>query len=78
MSVGGGPATGVNVLNSTTIAATTPAHAGGVVNIIVTNTDGQSGTLTAGFTYVLPAPTVSRGMAPISEKLNDRWYGDHD
>jgi hypothetical protein len=65
VSLGGGPATGVNVLNGTTITATTPAHAAGPVNIVVTNTDGQSGTLTAGFTYVLPAPTVA-SVTPIS------------
>ena len=59
VTVGGSPATGVTVVNGTTIAATTPAHAAGAVNITVTNTDGQSSTLTSGFTYVLPAPTVS-------------------
>jgi glucose/arabinose dehydrogenase len=41
----------VVVVNSTTITATTGAHAAGTVNVVVTNTDTQSGTLTNGFTY---------------------------
>jgi hypothetical protein len=47
-------ATNVNVVNTTTITATTPAHAAGAVNVIVTNTSGQSGTLSNGFTYTSP------------------------
>ena len=65
VSLGGSPATGVTVVNGTTIAATTPAHAAGAVNITVTNTDGQIGTLAAGFTYVLPAPTVSNASPNV-------------
>ena len=34
-----------------TITATTPAHAAGAVNVVVTNSNGQSGTLTNGYTY---------------------------
>lgn len=44
-------ATNVNVVSSTSITATTPAHAAGPVNVVVTNTNGQSGTLTSGFSY---------------------------
>jgi plastocyanin len=51
-------ATNVNV-TSTSITATTPAHAVGKVDVIVTNSDGQSATLTQGFTYALPAPTIT-------------------
>ena len=58
VTLGSTAATGVTVVNSTTITATTPAHAAGPVSLTVTNTDGQNGTRTAGFTYVLPAPTV--------------------
>jgi len=39
------------VASSTSITATTPAHAAGTVNVVVTNTDGQSGTLTNGFSF---------------------------
>src|SRR5206468_3301544 len=51
VSLGGTAATGVTVVNSTTITATTPAHAAGPVNVVVTNTDAQSGTLANGYTY---------------------------
>jgi hypothetical protein len=68
VSVGGSAATGVTVVNSTSITATTPAHAAGTVNVIVTNSDTQSGTLTQGFTYTTvsnPAPTLT-GISPAS------------
>ncbi len=49
------------MVNSTSITATTAAHAAGTVSVVVTNTDAQSGTLTNGYTYTTtnPAPTVS-------------------
>ncbi len=61
VKLGGTAATGVTVVNSTSITATTAAHAAGAVSVVVTNTDTQSGTLTNGYTYtgVNPAPTVS-------------------
>jgi hypothetical protein len=68
VTIGGTPATGVTVVNVTTITATTPAHATGAVDVIVANADGQSGTLTGGFTYAAsggPAPTISN-VAPAS------------
>ncbi len=67
VSFGGTPATGVTVVNSTSITATTPAHAAGAVDVVVTNTDSQSGTKTSGYTYTSPnpAPTVST-IAPTS------------
>lgn len=51
-------ATNVSVVSATSITATTPAHAAGKVDVVVTNTDAQSATLTQGFTYALPAPTI--------------------
>jgi phosphatidylserine/phosphatidylglycerophosphate/cardiolipin synthase-like enzyme len=68
VSFGGTAASNVNVTNSTTITATTPAHAAGAVSIVVTNPDNQSGTLANGFTYnapSAPAPTVST-VSPTS------------
>ena len=56
VSIGLTPATSVNVVNSTTITATTPGHAAGTVNVQVTNPDAQSGTLVNGFTYTSPPP----------------------
>ncbi len=63
VSLGGTAATGVVVSGSTMISATTAAHATGAVNVVVTNPDSQSGTLTNGYTYGNPAPTVS-SIAP--------------
>ena len=62
VKLGGINATGVAVNSSTSISATTPAHAAGAINVVVTNPDNQSATLTNGFTYNTPpppAPTVS-------------------
>jgi hypothetical protein len=61
VSLGGTAATAVNVVGSTSITATTPAHTAGAVSVVVTNTDAQNGTLTNGYTY-----TTSTGGAPIS------------
>jgi hypothetical protein len=51
VSFGGVAATAVTVVNATKITATTPPHARGVVNVVVTDPDGQSGTLASGFLY---------------------------
>jgi hypothetical protein len=63
VSFGGTAAIGVTVVSATTLSATTPAHASGAVNVVVTNPDGQNGTLAGGFTYLALAPTVT-GVAP--------------
>jgi hypothetical protein len=52
VKIGGNAATNVVFVNSTTIKAKTPAHAGGTVNVVVTNPDTGTGTLTNGYTYV--------------------------
>src|SRR5205085_1054377 len=64
VTLGGPSATNVNVSSSTSITATMPAHAAGLVNVVVTNTDAQSGTLVNGYTYT-SAPTVT-GVSPTS------------
>ena len=49
-------------MSSTSITATTTAHGAGAVDVVVTNSDSQSGTLPQGFTYTAvsnPAPTVT-------------------
>jgi hypothetical protein len=51
VSLGGTAATNVTVVSSASITATTPAHAAGTVNVVVTNGNGQSGTLSNGYTY---------------------------
>lgn len=51
VSIGGYDATSVNVGSSTMIQAITPAHSPGSASVIVTNPDGQSETLSSGFTF---------------------------
>jgi hypothetical protein len=58
VSIGGVAATGVSFVNATTLTATTGAHATGTVNVVVTNPDAQTGTLTNGYSYT-PVPSRS-------------------
>jgi hypothetical protein len=55
---GGTLATNVSVVSATSITATTPAHAPGAVDVVVTNSDNKSATLAQAFTYSLAAPTI--------------------
>lgn len=66
---GGNSATNVTLVNSTTITATTPAGSAGAVNVVITNPGGQFSTLSNGFTYIDPPPTVS-GISPASGTSN--------
>lgn len=53
-------ATNIVYVNSTTLTADTPAHAAGAVDVVVTNPDSVSDTLTNGFSYVgTPDETAS-------------------
>jgi hypothetical protein len=56
LSLRGVPATSVDVVSSTSITAVTPANSAGVADVVVTNSDGQVGTLASGYTYVAPPP----------------------
>jgi len=50
VTIGGQPATAVNVPSSTSLTATTPILAAGLANdVVVTNLDGTNGTLVKGF-----------------------------
>ena len=51
----GMPATGINVVTSGSITATTPAHAAGAVHVVVTNPDSQSDVLLNGYNYGDPS-----------------------
>jgi hypothetical protein len=54
VSIGGASATGVTFGSATSLTATTPAGATGTQNVMVTNPDGQIGTLTGGFSFGSP------------------------
>ena len=64
VTFGGTAATTYTVNSSTTITATTPAHAAGAVDVAVT-TPGGTATSTGAYTYVAPPPTVG-GIVPVS------------
>jgi PKD repeat protein len=52
VTIGGTPATQVSVLSGNSITAIAPPHAAGTVDVVVTNTDGQSSSLANGYTYL--------------------------
>jgi hypothetical protein len=61
-----GTSASCTVDSDTQITCTSPAHAAGAVDVVVT-TPGGSATSTGGFTYI-PAPTIS-GIAPSSGSI---------
>ncbi|WEK07703.1 MAG: putative Ig domain-containing protein [Candidatus Pseudomonas colombiensis] len=65
VSFGGTAATGYTINSATSITATTPAHAAGIVNVSVT-TPGGSATRTNAYTYAVPAPTVGPVSATVA------------
>jgi len=58
VTIGGNDATEVVFVSETQMTAVTPGASAGVANVVVTNPDSQSDTLSAGFTYI-PPPTVT-------------------
>lgn len=66
VTFGGTAATSVDVVSATTITATTPAHASGVVSVVVTNPDNQSGTLAGAFNYT-NAPGIPTGVSATAQ-----------
>ena len=63
IDLGGSPCSSVMVASLTQITCTTTAHAAGAVDVVVTNLDGQIGTLASAYTYQA-APTVT-SISPI-------------
>jgi matrixin/IPT/TIG domain-containing protein len=57
---GGLAAVNIQLVDSATILATTPANSPNAVNVVVINSDGTWGTASQGFTYSSAAPTISR------------------
>lgn len=69
VTVGGAPATGVSVVTASSITATTPAGTPGPALVVVTNTDGQSATLSGAFSYQEWPPTVASVVANSGTSL---------
>lgn len=82
LTIGGVPAT-IIMVNATTITATAPRGAPGGHDVIVTNPDGRSATLTGGFTYqndaspTTPRPTPSHSRPGMDGTKPGTSRGDH-
>ena len=79
VTFGGNTLTSVTVVNATTITGTTPSHAAGAVDVVVTNPDAQSGTCTGCYSYVATAPTISNvqvSVAPNKRSATITWSTD--
>ncbi|HEY6348904.1 MAG TPA: chitobiase/beta-hexosaminidase C-terminal domain-containing protein [Candidatus Angelobacter sp.] len=59
VTLSGYGASSVNVVSSTQLTAVTPAHSAGTVSVVITNTDGQGGTLANSFSYFTPVNNIS-------------------
>ena len=68
ISIGGKACNSVGVLSSTSATCRPPSGSLGPKNVVVTNTDGQSGSLSAGFNYRL-APAVT-AISPLNGSTN--------
>jgi hypothetical protein len=60
----------VNVISATNLTALTPAGLAGAVNVVITNVDGSSFTLTNGFSYV-------GTIQPPVAYLQAQWLNQH-
>jgi Glucose / Sorbosone dehydrogenase/IPT/TIG domain len=67
VTFGGVPGTDVTLLDSTStrLSVVTPAHAAGAVDVVVTNADGRSTTLSGGYVFE-PVGRVSRVRSPLT------------
>ena len=70
VTVGGGNATSVVVVNSNTVTAVTPSGTAGAKIVQVTNTSGKFGALTNGFTYAAPPSPSNNGPICSGQTLN--------
>ena len=70
VTIGGAAATAVTVVSNTSITAKTPAHAAGAADVVVKNTDNQTGGLSGGYTYTSGTGGGGSG-APAGATLYD-------
>ncbi|GEM_PF-2524476 len=68
VTIGGTAATSVASTDGSTITAVTPAHALGAGNVVATNPDTQSATLTNGYTYFVSNVYYSVGQSAADLK----------
>ena len=66
-------ATNVSVISTTLITATTPLHPGATADVVVTNPDGQSAILTAGYIYDVVSLSVSSNIVTAGSAVTVSW-----
>jgi len=69
----GGMATNAFVVSSTLITTTAPLDGAGTVDVVVTNTSGESAMLAGGFTYEVVTLTVSATLVEPGGQLSVSW-----
>lgn len=70
LTIGGVTASSTNVVSATSITATTPQRSIGAASVVVTNPDGQSATLTNGYTFTANSAPTATGIAPSTGTTN--------
>ena len=75
VTVGGTAATAVVFKSATQLTITIPKGTAGTADVVVTNPDGQSVTLPAGFTYTELAPVI-RTISPNTDTTSGGAIGD--
>jgi phosphatidylserine/phosphatidylglycerophosphate/cardiolipin synthase-like enzyme len=76
VSFGFATATNVVVVNSTTITAMTPPHAGGTTGVTVINKAGDTGTLSSAFTFIAPVVSMAPRLNLVSPATGSPAGGD--
>lgn len=76
VSFGQSTASGIKIVNSTTITAVAPPHVAGTVPITVTNKAGDAGTLPSAYVYTSTAPSVSPRLNVIHPNHGSPSGGD--
>lgn len=75
VTFGGVPATNLLVVNGNNLSLTSPPHAAGAVDVVLTNPDGLSSTLVGGYTYEAPAG-ASASLIPSLTSLSSTTVVD--
>ena len=75
VSMGGSAATNVTRTSPAAATATTSAHTPGTVHVVTTNQDGQTATLTNGYTYTatVPSAPTSLSTSPSNSSVVLTW-----
>ena len=71
LTIGGKTATTITVMpGGNVITATVPSNNLGAADVVVTNRDGQTSTLTGGYTYTTAPPPLANSISPNTGTVN--------